>query len=232
MGKQGVPSALVVGRLLAGLVLPAAGAQNTTLACLRMYRCSAPHPTRHKKKLRGNPMKRVLSVVCCIALCSVSGIAQKKKAAGGPAMSDQKFVDFAAQTDMVEANLGQLAGNVASSQPVKDYAQTVVADHQSDFSQLYSIAHQANLTMPSAIDTENNKTMIAPFEKLKGAAFDHRYVADMVAGHTKAIAIYKKEAADAENPSLKSYAEQALPTLQKHLDAAQELEKAKPAKKG
>ena len=66
-------------------------------------------------------MKRILSAVCCIALCSMPALA-KEKAATGPVMSDQQFVDFAAQTDMVEANLGQLAESVASSQPVKDYA--------------------------------------------------------------------------------------------------------------
>ena len=142
-------------------------------------------------------------------------------------MSDQQFVDFAAQTDMVEANLGQMAGSVASAQPVKDYAQMLVTDHTNDFNQLYGIAHQANLNMPSAIDAKNNKAMIDPFQKLKGAAFDHHYVQEMVAGHTKAIAIYKKEAADAQNPALKSYAEQTLPTLQKHLDGAKALEKAK-----
>jgi putative membrane protein len=49
----------------------------------------------------------------------------------------------------------------------------------------------------------------------------------MVAGHTKAIAVYKKEAADAQNPALKSYAEQALPVLEKHLEDAKGLEKAK-----
>ena len=142
-------------------------------------------------------------------------------------MSDQQFVDFAAQTDMVEANLGQMAGSVASAQPVKDYGQMLATDHTSDFNQLYGIAHQANLNMPSAIDAAHNKAMIDPFEKLKGAAFDHHYVQEMVAGHTKAIAIYKKEAADAQNPALKSYAEQTLPTLEKHLDGAKALEKAK-----
>lgn len=170
-------------------------------------------------------MKRILSAVCCVALCSVPALAQKS--AKGPAMSDQKFVDFAAQTDMVEANLGQLADSAASSQQVKDYAQTLVTDHTSDFHQLYGIANQANLTMPSAIDTANNKMMIDPFQKLKGAAFDKKYVHDMIAGHTKAIAIYKKEAADATNPALKDYAAQTLPTLQKHLDGAKALENAK-----
>ena len=169
-------------------------------------------------------MKRILSAVCCLGLCSIPALA-KEKAAAGAAMSDQQFVDFAAQTDMVEANLGQLAQSVASSQPVKDYAQMLVTDHTNDFNQLYGIAHQANLNMPSAIDAANNKAMIDPFQKLKGAAFDHHYVQEMVAGHTKAIAIYKKEAADAQNPALKSYAEQALPVLQKHLEGAEALEK-------
>jgi putative membrane protein len=151
----------------------------------------------------------------------------KEKPAAGAAMSDQQFVDFAAQTDMVEANLGQLAGSVGSSQGVKDYGQTLVTDHTSDFNQLYGVAHQANLNMPTAIDAEHNKMMIDPFQKLKGAAFDHRYIHEMIGGHTKAIAIYKKESADAQNAALKSYAEQALPVLQKHLDSAKALEKAK-----
>lgn len=171
-------------------------------------------------------MKRIFSAVCCIALCSMPALA-KEKAAAGPTMSDQQFVDFAAQTDMVEANLGQMAGSVASAQPVKDYAQMLVTDHTNDFNQLYTVAQQANLTRPNAIGAEQNKAMIDPFQKLKGAAFDHKYAQEMIAGHTKAIAVYKKEAADAQNPALKSYAEQVLPVLQKHLDAAKALEKGK-----
>jgi putative membrane protein len=120
-----------------------------------------------------------------------------------------------------------LAQSVASSQPVKDYGEMLVTDHTNDFHQLYGVAHQANLNMPDAINAENNKAMIDPFQKLQGAAFDHRYIHEMVAGHTKAIAIYKKEAADAQNPALKSYAEQTLPVLQKHLDGAKALEKSK-----
>lgn len=138
-------------------------------------------------------------------------------------MTDQQFVDFAAQTDMVEANLGQLAQNVAAKQDVKDYGQMLVTDHTKDYNNLYAAAQQASLTVPNAIDAEHNKAMIDPFQKLKGAAFDHRYLAEMVAGHTKALAIYKKEAADAQNAGLKSYAQSAIPVLQKHLDDAKAL---------
>src|SRR5579875_1564346 len=118
-------------------------------------------------------MKSVLSAVCCIALCSVPALAQKKAAAGA-AMTDQQFVDFAAQTDMVEANLGQLAQSSATAQPIKDFGQTLVTDHTKDYGQLYSVAHQANLNIPNAIDTDHDKMMIDPFQKLQGAAFDHK----------------------------------------------------------
>jgi putative membrane protein len=171
-------------------------------------------------------MKRILSVVCCITLGSFSAHAQST-AGRGPAMTDQQFIDVAAQTDMVEANLGQLAQTAASSQRIKDYAQMLVTDHTKDFNQLYDIAHQANLDRPNAIDADHNKMMIDPFQKLKDESFDHRYIQEMVNGHTKAIAIYMKESADAQNAALKSYAQQALPVLQKHLDEAKALQKSK-----
>ncbi len=174
-------------------------------------------------------MNRVLAAVCCLSLVAIPALAQKEKKGAGAPMTDQQFVDWAAQTDMVEANLGQLAGTAATAQPVKDYAQTLVTDHTADYKQLADVAKQANLTVPSAIDAEHNK-MIGPFYKLNGAAFDKKYEAEMVAGHTKAIEIYKKEANDAQNSAVKSYAQQALTVLQKHEDGAKELEK-KPAGK-
>lgn len=177
-------------------------------------------------------MKRILAVVCSVALCAVPGFAQTHHhAAAGPAMSDQDFVNAAAQIDMVEANLGQLAQDSASSDDVKSYAQTLATDHTNDFAQLHSVAQQANLTVPDSIDTAHNKAMIAPFQKLHGAAFDHKYVMDMIAGHTKAIALFKKESMDAQNPAVKTYAEADLPTLEKHLEGAKDLVKSGAKKK-
>jgi len=175
-------------------------------------------------------MKRTLTVACCILIASLPVLAQKK-AAAGKAMTDQQFVDFAAQTDMVEANIGQLAGNAASSQEVKDFASTLVTDHTSDYQELSTAAKQANLNVPTAIDAEHNKAMVAPFQKLNGAAFDRKYTQEMVSGHTKAVDMYKKEAADGQNDAVKSYAQTALPVIEKHLSSAKDLEKAKPAAK-
>jgi putative membrane protein len=172
--------------------------------------------------------KSILTGLFCCALGAVPALAQK---AGATAMSDQQFIDFAAQTDMTEAHLGQAAANQAASQEVRDFAQMLVTDHTTDYTQLGTIATKAGLTVPKGLDAQHDK-MVAPFEKLKGAAFDHRFSREMVMGHTKAIAEYKREAQDAQNPDVKAYASQALPTLEKHLQTAKDLEKKPAAKHG
>lgn len=175
-------------------------------------------------------MKRILGIAFCMVLASLTVLAQKKSSEM-KGMTDQQFVDMAAQTDMVEANLGQLAQTASDDQAVKDYGKMLVTDHTNDYEQLKAAAKQANLTVPTAIDAEQNKTMIGPFQHLKGKAFDHKYITEMIAGHTRAIDVYKKEAADAQNDAIKSYAATALPVLQKHLDGAKDLEKKTPVGK-
>lgn len=176
-------------------------------------------------------MKTILSTVCCFALCCVPALAAKKNAkAAGATMTDQEFVDFAAQTDMTEANIGQYASSNASGQAAKDYGQMLTTDHTNDYNQLTAVAGKANLNVPKGLDAAHEK-MIAPLEKLQGAAFDHRFIPAMISGHEHAIAVYEKEAADAQSPDLKAYANQALPVLHKHLDGAKDLAKHKPSAK-
>jgi putative membrane protein len=146
-------------------------------------------------------------------------------------MTDQKFVDMAAQTDMLEAHLGQMAADQAATQDVKDYASMLVTDHTANYQQLTALGAKDALTVPKGLDAAHDK-MIAPFEKLKGAAFDSRYLHEMIAGHTEAIGVFTKEAADASNADVKAYASETLPTLHKHLDAAKDLsKKPSPSKK-
>jgi putative membrane protein len=173
-------------------------------------------------------MKRILSAICCLTLCCLPALAQKEHAAKSAVTTDQDFINMAAQTDMMEAHLGQMAADQASSQNVKTYAQMLVTDHTADYQQLGTLAAKAGLTVPTGLDAAHNK-MIAPFEKLKGAAFDSRYVQTMIAGHTEAIGVYTKESSDAQSADVKAYATATLPTLQKHLDGAKALSK-KPAK--
>jgi putative membrane protein len=174
-------------------------------------------------------MKHIVSICCSLALCSLTMSAQNEHPAKGGSMTDQQFLDMAAQTDMLEAHLGQMAADQASSPAVKAYASMLVTDHTADYQQLTTLASKDSLTVPTGLDAAHNK-MIAPFEKLKGAAFDSRYAHEMVAGHTEAIGVYTKESTGAQNGDVKAYASATLPTLQKHLDGAKDLLK-KPSSK-
>ena len=163
-------------------------------------------------------MKVLISTMSLCALLSTSALAQSS----GSGKSDQQFVDFAAQTDMTEAHVGEVAGNQGASQGVKDFGQMLVTDHTKDYQQLTMIAGKAGFTVPKGLDAMHDK-MIAPLEKMKGAAFDRRFAHEMVTGHQKAIAEYKKEAENGQSAEIKAYATQALPVLEKHLSTAQDL---------
>ncbi len=166
------------------------------------------------------------AIVAGLFGCVLFGVAALAQNTGAAATSDQAFVDLAAQTDMTEAHLGQMAADQAESPGAKDYAQMLVTDHTADYNQITAVATKAGLTVPKGLDAKHEK-MIAPFDKLHGKMFDRRYIHEMVAGHEAAIAAYNKESRDGQNADLKAYAQQTLPTLEKHETGAKALEKAR-----
>jgi putative membrane protein len=172
-------------------------------------------------------MKAALAIFTGCALVASAAVHHHRATTSGPGgTSDQAFVNLAAQTDMAEANLGQLAQEHAASQGVKDYAQMLVTDHTADYTKISDVATKAGLTVPKGLDAQHVK-MGAPLKKLNGAAFDRQYAHMMVSGHEGAIAAYNKESRDGKNADLKAYAQASIPTLEKHKSAAQDLVKSK-----
>jgi len=170
-------------------------------------------------------VKSIVFGTLSLALCFLPAFGQSKMAStkmGGP-MSDQAFVDFAGQTDMMEAHLGQVAQDQAASQAVKDYGQMLNTDHTKDYGVLSDAAAKANVQVPKGLDKKHD-LMIDSLTKLKGEAFDHRFIREMITGHEGAIKEYNRYIQDGQNAALKSYATDALPVLQKHLDDAKKLE--------
>jgi len=75
---------------------------------------------------------------------------------------------------------------------------------------------------PPTEPSSKQKAMYDKMSKLTGAAFDKAFAKDMVADHKKDIAAFQKEARKKNDPAA-NFANNTLPTLQKHLDAAQKL---------
>ena len=165
-------------------------------------------------------IKSMITGFCCFAFCCAMAFAQ------GDAISksDQDFLKMAAETDMTEAHLGQMAQEQASEQGVKDLGQMFIQDHTKDYQTVSQLATKAGATVPNGIDSAK----IAPIrslQHLKGKSFDRRFIQESISGHEKAIVAYKKESEQGENADIKAYATQTLPTLEAHLQKSQDLTK-------
>lgn len=139
---------------------------------------------------------------------------------GTTKMGDQHFMKEAAEGGMAEVELGELAADKASSPDVKDFAQRMVKDHSQANDQLKQIALQKNVTLPTSPSAKDEMTKNR-LSKMSGDAFDKAYMADMVKDHKKDIATFQKESSGGQDPDVKQFASQTLPTLKDHLKQAE-----------
>jgi putative membrane protein len=158
---------------------------------------------------------------CCLAFFAAPAPAATVSNA------DKQFMITAAKTDMTEAHEGQMAENQASRTEVKDFAKTLVQDHTESYAHLTELASKTGVSIPKGINTGKDRT-IQELVHLKGASFDRAFERDEIASHRRALQIFKREAAQAQDPDVKAYATGKIPILEKHLHLAEEC--AKPAK--
>jgi putative membrane protein len=137
-------------------------------------------------------------------------------------ISNQEFVTQAAQGNLAEIQLGQLAQKKAASTEVKQYGQQMIAEHTQAQNQLKQLVTPKKLTLPQSVG-EQNKQVAANLTKLSSAEFDQAYMDQMVKDHQKTVSLFQREAEQGQDPDLKAFATKTLPTLQQHLQQAQSL---------
>ncbi len=152
---------------------------------------------------------------------STSG-ASATKASAGAGSADTKFMKEAAEGGMAEVALGQLAVDKASSGDVKKFGQRMVDDHSKANDELKQLASQKNVELPQDLSVKDKatKTML---EKLSGEQFDQAYMKDMVKDHKKDVSDFRHESKTAQDPDVKKFASQTLPTLEDHLKQAESI---------
>jgi putative membrane protein len=162
-----------------------------------------------------------IGVSCCV-MTSGLVFAQSNKLNA----TDKQFLKMAADANMMEAHLGQMAEAQASEDTVKNFGKTLDQDHTKSYNQLQQVASKDGQSIPKGINVGQDKS-VGQLMHMKGKSFDRSFVRHEIQDHQKAIAEFKREAKSGENPDLKSYAQQTLPVLENHLHQAQDLAKAK-----
>ncbi|WP_455884338.1 DUF4142 domain-containing protein [Pseudomonas spelaei] len=138
------------------------------------------------------------------------------------AATSNDFVENAAQGGITEVEAGKLALEKSTSADVKTFAQHMVTDHTKANQQLMALAKKLDIEVPDdAALTDKAKKAIL---EMRDESFDKAYANNQVAAHEKTVELFKKEAASSDNAELKGFASETLPTLEKHLQMAKELQ--------
>jgi putative membrane protein len=141
---------------------------------------------------------------------------------GQPSDQDRKFVADAASCGTLEAQLGQYAAANASNEDVKRFGQHMADDHTKANQELTRIAGDDGIDVPKNLHDEDQKELTR-LENNSGPAFDHEYMKQMVTDHEKTIDAFKEEISNGTDTSVTKFASETLPTIQHHLEMAQDI---------
>lgn len=134
--------------------------------------------------------------------------------------SDRRFVAGAGTSNLAELKVAKLALDRGSSQQIKELAQMLIDDHTKAGDQLRQIAQQEAFSLPSE-PTSKQKTVYEQLSQLSGSAFDSAFLKQMKTDHQKAVSLFREESTTAQNPQLRNFASQTLPTLEHHQQMVQ-----------
>jgi putative membrane protein len=137
--------------------------------------------------------------------------------------STADFVKEAATGDMFEIESSKLATEKAQG-PAKDFAAQMIEDHTRTSRELKSEAEKAEVSVPNALDS-STQAKLDKLRDLSGQEFSKQYVEDQISAHKDAVSLFQRYGKGGDDNTLKAWASMTLPTLQHHLDMAQNLER-------
>jgi putative membrane protein len=166
---------------------------------------------------------KILSAIAVFALLSFPVLAKSHHGSANRVAEDNTFLGTAAQANMFEIQLGKIAQR-SSNPMVKQFAVRMVTDHSNLQNQVKTVASAQGVTLPTSVSPSQQAT-IDRLSKLSGADFDREYINTMVKDHKDDISEFHHEATAGSEPAVKTFAENALPTLHEHLTLAENAQK-------
>ena len=139
-----------------------------------------------------------------------------------PMMTDAEFARSAAEANLAEVKLGNLAQQQGTTQTIKDFGKRMVTDHTQAEDNLKTAAATSNINLPTTLNAKDQATYDR-LAKLSGEAFDRAYARDMVRDHRGDVIEFRHEANDGKDAAIKTFASNTLPTLETHLKLAHEM---------
>jgi putative membrane protein len=160
--------------------------------------------------------------------CQKTGVQAANDNATNPSsvaiMADTDFLVGAEKTEVRVRSLSQVAWNRALSADVKEFARSVIDNHDQSLQQLRDLMNRKGLSQPPSVP-EAAVEGTYRLDSVSGAAFDHQYISLMTAEIQQAILRFKMASETADDPEVRAYAGAALLILDREHQEAAGLEK-------
>ena len=126
------------------------------------------------------------------------------------------FIKAASLGNQSEIAMAQLAQQKAQNPEVKELAQMIQQDHQQAQEKVQALAQTHGIALDQTQGWSERRAQ-SKLEKLNGADFDQQYSKDMLEDHVADIKKFQKASQQLQETDVRQYAQDTLPTLQKHL---------------
>ncbi len=130
---------------------------------------------------------------------------------------DAQFLVNAAEINLEEIKLGQLAQQKSTMKDVKALGKMMEDEHNKAWKELTALAGKKLITLPAAA-TNDAEDAYKKLSEKAGVKFDKEYCDMMVDGHKKALATFEKASTESTDMDIKQWASNMLPALRTHLD--------------
>src|SRR5580704_8985206 len=167
-------------------------------------------------------MKSLGKIICC-SILSIVVLSMTAKA-GAQSDDDKKFLATAAQSDVNEIKLSQLAEEKATNPAVKAFAHKMVVEHTKMSEGMKPFAESWGVTLPTGLDDDHQKEY-DKLNGLSGADFDKEYIDQMVSDHAKALSAFTTEAKDTKDVKFRAVVLKDKTMIAAHKNMAYDLKK-------
>jgi putative membrane protein len=143
---------------------------------------------------------------------------------------DADFLVRAAESNLKEIQLGQLAQQRGGSDHVRELGRMMEQAHSQSQNDLIALSQRKAITIPTTL-TEDGRDAYEKLNKQSAEDFDLEYADIMVKEHKDAIDKFEKASLDGGDADIRTWASNTLPELRTHLQHSEQCQERCKAEK-
>jgi putative membrane protein len=159
-----------------------------------------------------------VSMLCVFASCDKNGDDLPPTT-----NADKDFIAKVAYADNAQVDEGNIAFTKTTLRGIKDFAATMVTDHNKSKGELASLAKTLGLKALPDMPDDAHQEMIVTLNYISGHPFDSTYMKLQVVDHQNMIDLFQEELDNGSDLRVKEFASTHLPIIQMHKHMADSL---------